>query len=59
MPTIARGGCARKGRAVRYRRDVVLKDGNACLLRSTEASDARECFGVFQVAHAETDYLLS
>ena len=44
---------------MRYRRDVALKDGSACLLRSAEASDARECFDVFQVAHAETDYLLS
>nr|DAH30189.1 MAG TPA: GCN5-related N-acetyltransferase [Caudoviricetes sp.] len=44
---------------MRYRRDVVLKDGSACLLRSAEASDARECFDVFQVTHAETDYLLS
>lgn len=44
---------------MRYRRDVVLKDGNACLLRSAEASDACECFDVFQVTHAETDYLLS
>ena len=40
---------------MRYRRDVVLKDGSACLLRSAEASDARECFDVFQVTHAETD----
>lgn len=44
---------------MRYRKDVTLKDGGACLLRNAEATDARECFEVFQATHAETDFLTS
>ena len=53
-----REGVAR-GRGGRGTEDGRPSDGSACLLRSAEASDACECCDVFQVTHAETDYLLS
>lgn len=44
---------------MRYQRSIVLKDGNACLLRNAEGTDACECFDVFQTTHAQTDFLLT
>lgn len=44
---------------MRYRKEVILKDGSPCLLRNAEAADAKSVYDCFMLTHEETDYLLS
>lgn len=44
---------------MRFEREVVLKTGERCLLRSARAADAAEVLDSFIKVHGETDYLLS
>ena len=42
-----------------YRNELVLKDGEKCLIRNLEVDDARADFDLFQTTHGETDFLTS
>ena len=42
-----------------YRKTIKLKDGRECLLRSGTESDGAEALACFDLAHAQTDFLLS
>lgn len=42
---------------MRYEKEIILKNGKACILRSAAADDAREMLDAFLTAHAETDFL--
>ena len=44
---------------MKYRETITLKDGRQALLRNADASDGQAVFEVFNLTHAETDYLLS
>lgn len=44
---------------MKYNKTVLLKDGRECTLRNGTPADAQEVFDVFNLTHAETDYLLS
>lgn len=44
---------------MKYNKTVLLKDGRECTLRNGTQDDAQEVFDVFNLTHAETDYLLS
>lgn len=42
-----------------YHKEVTLKDGRECILRNGTEDDAREVLDIFNLTHAETDFLLS
>ena len=42
-----------------YHKKVTLKDGRECILRNGTEDDAREVLDIFNLTHAETDFLLS
>ena len=42
-----------------YNSTVTLKDGRACTLRNGTASDGQALLDVFNLTHAQTDYLLT
>ena len=42
-----------------YKQKVILKNGQEALLRNGDASDGKAVYKVFNLTHAETDYLLS
>ena len=44
---------------MKYCQTVVLKNGKEALLRNAGASDGNAVFEIFNLTHAETDYLLS
>jgi len=44
---------------MKYNQTILLKDGREALLRNGEASDGAAVYEVFNLTHAETDYLLS
>ena len=44
---------------MKYNQTILLKDGREALLRNGEASDSAAVYEVFNLTHAETDYLLS
>ena len=44
---------------MRFEREILLKTGERCLLRSAGAADAAEVLDSFIKVHGETDYLLS
>lgn len=44
---------------MQYQKEILLKDGAACVLRSTAEDDAAEVLRVFKLTHAETDFLLT
>ena len=44
---------------MRYNKTVTLKDGRACLLRNGTERDGRAVYELFNLTHAQTDYLLS
>ena len=44
---------------MRYRKEITLKDGRPCLLRSCDAGDAQAAYDCFMLTHEETDNLLS
>ena len=43
---------------MQYRKEIRLRDGHQCLLRSASASDAEEILVNFNKTHGETEYLL-
>ena len=44
---------------MKYEKEIRLKDGRTCLLRSGTAADGQAVLENFNQAHGETDYLLS
>lgn len=44
---------------MKYNKIISLKDGRKCCLRNGTENDAQEFLDVFNLTHAETDYLLS
>lgn len=45
--------------SLKYNKIISLKDGRKCCLRNGTENDAQEVLDVFNLTHAETDYLLS
>ena len=44
---------------MKYNKIISLKDGRECCLRNGTENDAQEVLDVFNLTHAETDYLLT
>ena len=44
---------------MKYNKMISLKDGRECCLRNGTENDAQEVLDVFNLTHAETDYLLT
>lgn len=44
---------------MKYRQQIILKNGKSAVLRNGVKSDGRAVFENFNQTHAETDYLLS
>lgn len=44
---------------MQYEKEIILKDGAACLLRGANEQDAAGVLRCFNLTHAETDYLLT
>ena len=44
---------------MKYERNLILKNGKSCLLRSAGPADAEALLGTFIRTHEETDYLLT
>ena len=44
---------------MKYKSDIILKNGDNCVIRNAEASDAQAVYDTFNLTHEETDYLLS
>lgn len=44
---------------MKYNKIILLKDGRKCCLRNGTENDAHEVLDVFNLTHAETDYLLT
>ena len=44
---------------MQYRKEITLRDGTACLLRSADENDAAEVLRCFNLTHGETDFLLT
>lgn len=44
---------------MKYTKMITLRDGRECCLRYADESDARAVIDCFNLAHAETDYLLT
>ena len=42
-----------------YHKTITLKDGRACTLRNGTAEDGQALLNIFNVTHAQTDYLLT
>lgn len=42
-----------------YEKEIVLKDGAPCVIRTAGKEDAREVLDVYIRTHAETDYMLT
>ena len=47
------------GYSLKYNKIILLKDGRECCLRNGTENDAQEVLDVFNLTHAETDYLLT
>lgn len=45
--------------SLKYNKIILLKDGRECYLRNGTENDAQEVLDVFNLTHAETDYLLT
>ena len=44
---------------LKYRKEIILKDGRACLLKNGEESDGAAALDSFILAHRQTDFLLT
>lgn len=44
---------------MQYRKNLIMKNGQAAILRSGVASDGQAALEVFNLTHEETDFLLS
>ena len=44
---------------MKYDQKIILKNGDEAWLRNGDASDRDAVYGIFNLTHAETDYLLS
>ena len=42
-----------------YHKTITLKDGRACTLRNGTASDGQALLDIFNLTHAQTDFLLT
>lgn len=44
---------------MQYQKELILKDGRACVLRGAEETDAQGMLEMFNLTHAQTDFLLT
>ena len=44
---------------MKYTKTVILKDGSTCILRNGTEQDGQSLLDIFNLTHAQTDYLLS
>lgn len=44
---------------MKYRKEILLKDGRPCILRNGTGSDGAEVYRNFNLTHGETEFLLS
>ncbi len=44
---------------MRYHKMITLKDGRSCVLRNGTAKDGQALLNIFNLTHAQTDYLLT
>lgn len=44
---------------MQYHKSITLKDGRACTLRNGTAEDGQALLDIFNLTHAQTDYLLT
>ena len=44
---------------MQYNKTIILKDGRECVLRNAEEKDGKAVFDIFNLTHAQTDFLLS
>ncbi len=44
---------------MKYYEEIILKDGRQCILRNGDENDARVVLDIFNLTHAQTDFLLS
>ena len=44
---------------MKYTKTVILKDGRTCILRNGTEQDGQSLLDIFNLTHAQTDYLLS
>ena len=44
---------------MRYQKTITLKDGRSCLLRNGTPEDGQALLNIFNLTHAQTDYLLT
>ena len=42
-----------------YHKTITLKDGRVCTLRNGTAEDGQALLNIFNVTHAQTDFLLT
>ena len=49
----------RRENAMNYHKTITLKDGRACTLRNGTAEDGQSLLDIFNLTHAQTDYLLT
>ena len=62
LPTIWQGGffVALKGETpMQYQKTITLRDGTPCILRGTNSADAAQVLSIFNLTHAQTDFLLT
>ena len=44
---------------MKYTNTITLKDGRTCILRNGTEQDGQALLDIFNLTHAQTDYLLS
>lgn len=44
---------------MKYNKTVILRDGRACLLRNADENDTAKVLEIFDLTHAQTDFLLT
>ena len=44
---------------MQYHNIIILKDGRTCVLRNGTAEDGQALLDIFNLTHAQTDYLLT
>ena len=59
MPALSQSGMKWKKSIMEYNKTIQLKDGRTCLLRNGTEADGRAALENFNLAHAQTDFLLS
>ena len=44
---------------MQYQKTITLRDGTPCILRGTNSADAAQVLSIFNLTHAQTDFLLT